>query len=171
MAAIAIVSKAEAGAAAGTLATLAGVGGAAIALAGAVTAMTVAIFEGLAAAAAATVVGSELAPFFAAAGAAIGAAGIAAVAGATAGMAAAIAAAGGAIAAAFATPLQHGGIVSSPTFAMLGEAGPEAVIPLSGSNAFGEQHMTIIIEEDGRERARTTLRYLPGLVRMKGVAV
>lgn len=31
-----------------------------------------------------------------------------------------------------ATPMQHGGIVRSSTFANIGEAGPEAVIPLSG---------------------------------------
>lgn len=31
--------------------------------------------------------------------------------------------------------LAEGGIVTGPTLAMIGEAGPEAVIPLSGSNA------------------------------------
>ena len=31
--------------------------------------------------------------------------------------------------------LAKGGIVSSPTLAMIGEAGPEAVVPLSGNNA------------------------------------
>jgi phage-related minor tail protein len=30
--------------------------------------------------------------------------------------------------------LAAGGIVSSPTLALIGEAGPEAVVPLSGSN-------------------------------------
>lgn len=30
---------------------------------------------------------------------------------------------------------QHGGIVTKPTYAMIGEAGPEAVVPLSGPNA------------------------------------
>jgi phage-related minor tail protein len=30
--------------------------------------------------------------------------------------------------------LAEGGIVSSPTLALIGEAGPEAVVPLSGSN-------------------------------------
>ena len=32
-------------------------------------------------------------------------------------------------------PLAKGGIVNSPTLAMIGEAGPEAVVPLSGNNA------------------------------------
>jgi hypothetical protein len=32
------------------------------------------------------------------------------------------------------TPLATGGIVTGPTFALIGEAGPEAVIPLSGPN-------------------------------------
>jgi hypothetical protein len=31
--------------------------------------------------------------------------------------------------------LAKGGIVNSPTLAMIGEAGPEAVVPLSGNNA------------------------------------
>jgi len=38
--------------------------------------------------------------------------------------------------------LAKGGIVSSPTLAMIGEAGPEAVVPLSGSNA-GSMGVTI----------------------------
>lgn len=33
--------------------------------------------------------------------------------------------------------MASGGIVSSPTLAMIGESGPEAVIPLSGSGGFG----------------------------------
>jgi len=31
--------------------------------------------------------------------------------------------------------LANGGIVTSPTLALIGEAGPEAVVPLSGPNA------------------------------------
>ena len=30
------------------------------------------------------------------------------------------------------TPFAHGGIVTRPTMALLGEAGPEAIVPLSG---------------------------------------
>jgi hypothetical protein len=33
--------------------------------------------------------------------------------------------------------MANGGIVSSPTFALIGEAGPEAVIPLSGGRGIG----------------------------------
>jgi hypothetical protein len=33
--------------------------------------------------------------------------------------------------------LANGGIVTSPTLAMIGERGPEAVIPLTGPNAGG----------------------------------
>ena len=35
------------------------------------------------------------------------------------------------------TTMQHGGIVTSPTPALIGEAGPEAVIPLGGKNPLG----------------------------------
>ena len=40
--------------------------------------------------------------------------------------------------------LAHGGIVTKPTFAMIGEAGPEAVIPLSKSGQFGGGGATTI---------------------------
>jgi Flp pilus assembly pilin Flp len=36
-----------------------------------------------------------------------------------------------------ATPFEKGGIVTQPTFALIGEAGPEAVIPLNRAGAFG----------------------------------
>jgi hypothetical protein len=36
-----------------------------------------------------------------------------------------------------ARPMASGGIVTKPTFAMIGEAGPEAVVPLSGSGGIG----------------------------------
>jgi hypothetical protein len=36
-----------------------------------------------------------------------------------------------------------GGIVTSPTMALIGEAGPEAVIPLSGPNAGIGNNVTI----------------------------
>lgn len=44
------------------------------------------------------------------------------------------------------TPLAEGGIVTRPTFALIGEAGPEAVIPLSGRNAANAgMGMTLVI--------------------------
>jgi phage-related protein len=49
--------------------------------------------------------------------------------------------------------LAEGGIVNSPTLAMIGEAGPEAVVPLSGSNAFGGGSVQVVvpINLDGRQ--------------------
>jgi len=41
--------------------------------------------------------------------------------------------------------LAAGGIVSSPTMALIGEAGPEAIVPLRGSNAFSSSGTTINI--------------------------
>jgi len=45
--------------------------------------------------------------------------------------------------------LANGGIVTSPTLAMIGERGPEAVIPLSGNNAGGGMGNTININVNG----------------------
>ena len=42
--------------------------------------------------------------------------------------------------------LQHGGLVTKPTLAMVGEGGPEAVIPLNKSGVMGN-NITIIINE------------------------
>ena len=64
-------------------------------------------------------------------------------------------------------PLASGGIVRRPTLALVGEAGPEAVIPLSQlanvSPSGGE--MTAIFEIDGRQVAAATVPYLPGEIR------
>jgi hypothetical protein len=38
-------------------------------------------------------------------------------------------------------PMAKGGIVRRPTFAMIGEAGPEAVVPLNGDHAIGGMHV------------------------------
>ncbi len=60
-----------------------------------------------------------------------------------------------------------GGIVRRPTFALIGEAGPEAVIPLSrmssGGAAGGDLHLTLMM--DGRQIAEATY---PNFVRMAG---
>ena len=45
--------------------------------------------------------------------------------------------------------LANGGIVTQPTLAMIGERGPEAVIPLTGSNAGGGMGNTININVNG----------------------
>jgi SLT domain-containing protein len=54
---------------------------------------------------------------------------------------------------------QEGGIVTKPTLAMIGEAGPEAVIPLRSGYTFGNINVsitgnTISSELDMRELAR-----------------
>ena len=59
-----------------------------------------------------------------------------------------------AVASLFGIPLlQHGGIVTKPTFSLLGEAGPEAVIPLSRGLPAGlaAPNITIIIEGNADE--------------------
>lgn len=77
----------------------------------------------------------------------------------------------GTLAALKAVKLAEGGIVSSPTFAMIGEAGPEAVIPLKGRDVGGSmQHVTIEVplHLNGREIARATARYVPSAYRWEG---
>jgi len=75
--------------------------------------------------------------------------------------------------------LAEGGIVSRPTFAMVGEAGPEAVVPLNGTlaeevevgvyNALtlfrstyseNEKETNITIELDGTKLAQTLVPYI-----------
>jgi phage-related minor tail protein len=87
-----------------------------------------------------------------------------AVAAGTLAIQAAVIAAGGV--AAGATALAAGGVVSRPTMALIGERGPEAVIPLNQMSGMGGQ-TTIIIQLDGREIARNTLSKMPGLIYMK----
>jgi len=70
-----------------------------------------------------------------------------------------------------ATALAEGGIVTRPTFAMIGEGGEsEAVIPLSKLNAMMSPTSgatTVIVELDGREIARGTAPHLTDLIRLK----
>jgi hypothetical protein len=60
-----------------------------------------------------------------------------------------------------------GGIVRRPTLALVGEAGPEAVIPLNqlGSVAPQGGGGTVIWEVDGRVLAEATVPYFPGVIR------
>lgn len=60
--------------------------------------------------------------------------------------------------------LANGGIVTSPTLALIGEAGPEAVVPLSGPNAGGfGGGMTVNVNmpagSDGEDVVRALQRY------------
>ena len=72
-----------------------------------------------------------------------------------------------------ATPFAEGGIVTGPTLALIGEAGPEAVVPLGsafGAAAFagaGGAEQTIIVQMDGREVSRRVVRDQPKLLRLK----
>jgi len=64
-----------------------------------------------------------------------------------------------------ALPLQHGGIVTNPTLALIGEAGPEAVVPLSGRHGLGgSQHINLYM--DGQLVTETVLRNMPDEVRL-----
>ncbi|MDD5366937.1 MAG: hypothetical protein PHR30_16490 [Gallionellaceae bacterium] len=64
-----------------------------------------------------------------------------------------------------------GGIVTKPTYALIGEAGPEAVIPLSQGGLGGGRNVTqtIVIELDGRVLAQTVARELPAQLRVYGI--
>ena len=61
--------------------------------------------------------------------------------------------------------LADGGIVTGPTLAMVGEAGPEAVIPLDRMSGMGQQ--TIYIDLDGRRIAESTMRNMPSVLRVQ----
>jgi predicted transcriptional regulator len=64
---------------------------------------------------------------------------------------------------------QHGGVVTRPTLALIGEGGPEAVVPLSRVNAIPSTPiggpMEISLNIDGRQLATILVPYLPGAVR------
>lgn len=72
----------------------------------------------------------------------------------------------------YTTPLAVGGIVTRPTRALIGEAGPEAVIPLnklwSGGSTATRQTITVML--DGRVLARSVAKGLPATVAVYGAA-
>jgi hypothetical protein len=61
----------------------------------------------------------------------------------------------------------EGGIVTSPTLALIGEAGPEAVIPLArGMNGFmGDQNITVML--DNKVLTRSVIKGMPREVRLR----
>jgi TP901 family phage tail tape measure protein len=63
--------------------------------------------------------------------------------------------------------LAEGGIVNQATLAIVGEAGPEAVVPLDRMKNMGG-NQTIVVELDGRRIAETTVRHAPGVLRLHG---
>ena len=65
----------------------------------------------------------------------------------------------------------EGGIITKPTMALMGEAGPEAVIPLSKLGQFGGSGpTTVMVELDGRTIARSVFDHMPSVMRIRGVS-
>lgn len=64
----------------------------------------------------------------------------------------------------------EGGIVKGPMMGLVGEAGPEAIIPLSklGDMGMGGS-TTVVIELDGRTIARSVYDKMPSVMRVRGV--
>ena len=166
-------NKASMAAAIASLGTIGAVGEAALGVLEAVILAVGSVFEAIAAGLAASVVGSPFAPGFLAAGAiavASGQAGLAISAGA---IQAAIGTAIAATTAALGVPaFASGGAVFGPTLALVGEnathSNPEFIGHASqlGLGSGGGQQ-TIIVQLDGREVARNTLKYMPGLIYLK----
>jgi hypothetical protein len=66
------------------------------------------------------------------------------------------------------TELAEGGIVTRETMALIGEAGPEAVIPLDRFDQFQERRpvMHLTFELDGRALGKYVTEFIPGHVRV-----
>lgn len=66
--------------------------------------------------------------------------------------------------------LAEGGIVNKPTLAMIGEAGPEAVVPLDkGMNA--PTYINLTVDLDGRTIARQTFEHLRNESKVRGLSL
>jgi hypothetical protein len=65
--------------------------------------------------------------------------------------------------------LAEGGIVTGPTLGVIGESGPEAVIPLDRAGGLLGGGQTIIIELDGQVLATSVVEHAPGVLRVQGV--
>lgn len=63
--------------------------------------------------------------------------------------------------------LARGGVVRRPTLALVGEAGPEAVIPLSQMGSM-RGDTTLIVELDGHVITRRVVQLMPGEVHVRG---
>ena len=69
------------------------------------------------------------------------------------------------------TELASGGIVRRPTLAMIGEGGPEAVVPLTGGAlGVGGSYITDVYL-DGERIARSTAKRMPRVLRTMGVGM
>jgi uncharacterized coiled-coil protein SlyX len=62
-----------------------------------------------------------------------------------------------------------GGVVTKPTLGLVGEAGPEAIIPLNQMKNFGGGPTTVIVELDGKVLMRHVANHLPSVLRLKGL--
>ena len=85
-------------------------------------------------------------------------------------LAGAATAAGGGKAAAMAgiTGLAEGGLVMQPTLALVGEAGPEAVVPLTDAKKLlGRGDVVTILEADGRTLAKIVAPHLSGVIKKR----
>lgn len=82
---------------------------------------------------------------------------------------AAVALVGAGLAAALAVfAFAEGGIVTKPTLGLVGEAGPEAIIPLDKLGNMGGK-TTIVVELDGKVLMRHVANHLPSILRLKGL--
>lgn len=171
----AAASKAALGGAVATVSAIGAVGAAAMVVMGAVVTATAGVLMAIGAALAASIFTAPFAPGYFAAAAVVEAAGAASIVAGTAAIGGAVSGAVGTISALMATPFAEGGMVTGPTLALIGEAGPEVVAPfsevermMSGSDD-GEQSITIML--DGRVLAKSTARHLPKIIRMQGVSI
>jgi hypothetical protein len=66
--------------------------------------------------------------------------------------------------------MASGGIVTKPTLALIGEAGPEAVVPLGGRGMGGTGGGPIVVQTflDGYQIAEATVPHIPDVVRRRG---
>ncbi len=67
----------------------------------------------------------------------------------------------------------EGGIVKGPMMGLVGEAGPEAIIPLDRLDSImgGGRPVTINVELDGKTIARSTFDHMPSVMRVRGISV
>ncbi len=65
----------------------------------------------------------------------------------------------------------EGGIVKGPMMGLVGEAGPEAIIPLSKmGDMMGGKEQTIIVQIGEREIARAAFQGMPSIMRVRGMS-
>lgn len=65
----------------------------------------------------------------------------------------------------------EGGIVKGPMMGLVGEAGPEAIIPLDQlGSIMGSGETTVIVELDGRTIARSVFDTMPSIMRVRGIS-